>query len=928
MPINFEATFTQPLLAEIDAGRIRSASDWARLVTKYYVATIKTGLPNGIPPTLPSPAQLGAPYAMGNTFYNTIDSRSRLMENIIKAYFLTEEIAIQKGGIKGLAQTIKQYVAKAKIIKATIKTTINQLEAITKEISDLPKTITELYNILQEQVQQELDEIASLVTSIDDFKLQANNPNFDIIFAQELDLVNSIRNFEFKLNLETLQQLNTLLSGLDSRLKALSSNVDSNAAFKRYIIQKITTTTTNILQLVNTVISPTEYINFYNSLAQTNQRAKIIVEKLKKIEFVKQKLEPKQRKLEAKIKAKRKELVDKVESKIDQLKADLKIRAEELAKKKSEGKDAQYKKAAKTLKEYRSKYEAKVKEKQATIKKYRSIIKQLNLVFVKGTTIVLGVVDEIKTTVASIEQDIASTTYRLEDEIQTLQEFLNNNNLQSIANQLTLILTNAKISAQQFIVLLKQKNAVVKSYLNQIYTLFDKDIPVLLNLINNTQNQTTVRDTDDDPSFLTFLNFYEKKVQPLINKIKKYIEKQTAKIKKSIDEVIDKGKQDLTEYAINLLPVKSDVEDIKAKKLAIEEKKRLIADKRAKLKKIRSYVVQVRQIVRGSTALVNNLSQGIILYSRNQQAITDISNGYFGYKSIDQPPSRIRAIEKQKRQFTNRLQDLQIVEGLVMGINLLIEDIKSNPSFLQDWKTQVVDNIKDQTQLQIFEKLGTIFTTPINNPIELIDIVDQLTYAIAQDRTIVQNIKQLEKRYIRKAARAFGTLGASKTKAGEYFKGLADKLNGDISLIALLLKELGFKYSSVSAYIDKFTADIKKEVNDAINTKLAKIEEDNKKSLDTLKEKKVNIKAQIMSITFGLATRALWSGATWFGPTATQFTVISIGPFKPIKGKVEGGASAMIREMATGFENQIKILTGVYANAPAGIAPIPFVGYL
>ena len=27
-------------------------------------------------------------------------------------------------------------------------------------------------------------------------------------------------------------------------------------------------------------------------------------------------------------------------------------------------------------------------------------------------------------------------------------------------------------------------------------------------------------------------------------------------------------------------------------------------------------------------------------------------------------------------------------------------------------------------------------------------------------------------------------------------------------------------------------------------------------------------------------------------------------------------------------ENQIKILTGIYANAPAGIAPIPFVGYL
>ena len=83
-----------------------------------------------------------------------------------------------------------------------------------------------------------------------------------------------------------------------------------------------------------------------------------------------------------------------------------------------------------------------------------------------------------------------------------------------------------------------------------------------------------------------------------------------------------------------------------------------------------------------------------------------------------------------------------------------------------------------------------------------------------------------------------------------------------------------------------------------------------------------------MSITFGLATRVLWTGATWLGPTGTQFSVISIGPFKPIKGKVEGGASGMVREMATGFENQIKILTGIYANAAAGIAPIPFVGYL
>jgi len=627
MPINFEATFTQPLLAEIDAGKIRSATDWAKVVTKYYVATIKTGLPNGIPPTLPSPTQLGAPYAMGNVYYNTIDSRSRLMENIIKAYFLTEEIAIQKSGIKGLAQTIKGYVIKARILKATIKTTINQVETIAKEIKDLPKTLDELFSLLQEKVQQQLNEISLLVSSVDNFRLQVSDPNFDIVFAQELSLVNTIRNFEFKLNLETLQQLNSLLSGLDSRLKSITDNTDSNAALKRYIIQKITTIATNLLQLVNTAVSPTEYISYYTMLAQTNQQAKIIVAKLKKIEFIKQKLEPKQKKLEDKIKAKRKELVDKVEVKIDELKADLKKRGEELAKKKSEGKDAQYRKAAKTLKEYRQKYEANAKKKRADIKKYTGIIKQINLVFIKGTTILLGVIDEIKTTSQTIKQGIATTTYDLESETKALQGFINTNNLQSIAEQLTSILVSSNITAQQLTTLLKQKNTKAKLYLKQIYTLFDVDIPKLLNLINDTQNETSVRDVEDETTFLTFLNFYEKQVQPLIKKIKKRVEEETAEIKKKVDEVIDKGEKDVTEYAINLVSVNSNVEDTKTKKLIVEEKARLIKEKRAKLKKLKLYITQGRLITRGATTLVGNLSSGVISYSRNQQAITDVSDG-------------------------------------------------------------------------------------------------------------------------------------------------------------------------------------------------------------------------------------------------------------------------------------------------------------
>jgi len=112
-----------------------------------------------------------------------------------------------------------------------------------------------------------------------------------------------------------------------------------------------------------------------------------------------------------------------------------------------------------------------------------------------------------------------------------------------------------------------------------------------------------------------------------------------------------------------------------------------------------------------------------------------------------------------------------------------------------------------------------------------------------------------------------------------------------------------------------------------INEKRDKIINDNKQALDKLKEKSLNVKAGIMSLTFSLATRALWSGATWVGPTGTVFTATSVGPFKPIKAKSSDGASAMIREMARGFETQLKILTGIYSNPGVGITPIPFVGY-
>jgi hypothetical protein len=161
MPINFESTFTQPILAELDAGRVKNASDWARLITRSYVRTIKTGAPTGIPLTLPAPALAGSPYPIGNTFFNTIAAKSRLMENIIKAYFLTEEIAVQRSGIRGLIQTIRQLILKGRVLKSQIKSTTQQILIIRRELANLPATINELLQNLKESLAQRIKELDS-----------------------------------------------------------------------------------------------------------------------------------------------------------------------------------------------------------------------------------------------------------------------------------------------------------------------------------------------------------------------------------------------------------------------------------------------------------------------------------------------------------------------------------------------------------------------------------------------------------------------------------------------------------------------------------------------------------------------------------------------------------------------------------------------
>ncbi len=923
MPINFETTFVQPVLAELDAGKITNASDWARVITKYYVATIKTGAPQGVPFTLPAPAFLGAPYPMGNIFYNTIDAKSRLMENIIKAYFLTEEIKIQKGGIKGLAQTVKQLVLKARVLKSQIKSLTQQIKQVIKELEELPTTLTELYQNITEEITSKKEELRLLVGAIDNFQLESNSIDVRSYFSNELSLIEDITNFEFSFNLSTLQKFTSLTSGLDTRLTQIEAVTSSNQAFRAYILQTITRIARDLFELINTAVSPTQYITFYQQLSDTNSRARIIYEKLKRIEYFEKKLEPKLQDLQKKIKVKTDQLANRVETRIDELKKDIKKRGEELAQRKGDGKATIYKNAKKTLSDFKQKYKEQLKKNRENIKRYTKIIKLVNKVTNKSISIVLGVNAEIQ----KIKQLQSNLQIDTEQNKLLIQEFANKNGLSEIANTLTLLVVDSKIDAQIIIEQLKTRTAIGAQYYNQLITLYNNDIPDLLAEINKTPRQQKAIAEERETSFLTFYKFYESRVQPELNKIKDLLKRKVDETKKTIDEQIDTTKNDISEFAINLIPVKSDVEDKKTKKLTVEEKRRLLEDKKKKLTKIKKQIACSKQLLQGSTVLLKNIVSGEYSYSRNEVAINKIADGYFNFKSIDKSGSEIEALLEKKQTFKRRSQDLLLVDNLILAIKTLVNEIKSDPEFSQKWKDRVLDKIEDNTKITLFKSVGNILSGSTSNPKDIASIGNELTYAALQDYNTIRNIATIEQRYTQKTLQLISRFAQSKTQAGLYFKDLENKLQGEKSIVVFLLNQITIKQQGVINYLNAFVENAKLEIANKINEKKTKIEEQNKAALDALKEKKLNVKAGIMSLTFSVATRALWSGGTWVGPTGTIFTVASIGPFKPIKAQIEGGASAMIREIARGFETQLKILTGTYANPTAGITPIPFVGY-
>ena len=983
MAYNFEGTFVQPLLAQLDNGLIKGADDWADAITKAYINTVKTGLPQGAPSTLPAPGLNPTgpppPFAIGAAPFNTADTRSQPMYNVIRAYFLAKEISLDKGNIEGLIATVKQLITKIKTRYSQVKSLIEQIKRITDQLKELPKLLADIVAGFVDLIKDQIENVKQIANSFNDFQGNLSPEEFRQIFREELSLIDTLKNFDIP-NLAGIRDLALFVSEYGSRSNNLLATASDTELQKKYVKDRLFSIAKEFLSLADGVLDPTRIIGFLSSIAAGRSKANLVLEKVKRFDLFIRFVQPKLKKLEKLKDEKIKEIRDKIQPKLLELQKKLQDKINEFAKKIQTSKAGElYAKAAKSVNDLKKKNEKKIKEIKKKVELGNKALKKTVSLVGKVTTLVEGLKGEFETIKNEIleyqktvteriqqtgeafaslrapdvppapstpsfnaEQLDASTLGFLEREIAKVKNYMSSIGLDQFGELGALVITQTKCDIQTFKNFFERRGNTIERYVGQI-TYLEKDlrdvIAIIKEFVTNKKDTKIVEKTavgqwltDRVKSLKDLFQLLVKWLDPRVKKIEKWIGKQIDKLKKFLQEKLTKFANELKIFAINLTPLKSDVQDVKDKAAAAEDKLNKVKDKIAKIKKLIKLGTFIAKMATGSIRLATNLAKGSIKFSENQTNIQNILDGWFGFRMEDKPSSVQKTLMLEKERYKNDFKALLIIETLVVGLVETFKDI-ANSEFVRDLQgiiESLPDNIPGKRTLQT---LVDITKNPPTDFLQLKSIAEQLGAGVLNDVSIATNLINLEKKYLLRSREVITKLCEIKrlegTKAEKFLIKLGETLKKNQSFLAIafqwLLEQIKLFFSFVyNKIIKKAVEPIKK----FILKKKEKVEEQAKIELEKIKEKNVNLDAPIMSFAFGLAGRLFWTGATWTGPTGTQPTTFNDGQFTPMKAKSTDGASAMIREMAQGFEAQLAQLQGILLPPPnTGIAPITFTGY-
>lgn len=972
MPYNFNATFTQPIILKLDNGTLSGAKDWADTITKGYITTIKAGLPQGVPSTLPAPGLnplAPPPFPIGASGFSTAESRQKAMYTVLYAYFYAKEVSLEKASIENLAKDVVQLTKVIKQKTKQLKTLIETVKLVAKQLLELPKIITEIIQGIKDEIKARIQDLKEIDVDLSKFKAQLSPADFNDAFKDELNLLEKIKSFN-PLDIAGIREIALFVSEYGKRTNTILAAVNNESLMKKYMRDKMLGVAKVFLELAKGVTDPTKILDFVSQLNKDSERVKNLFKRVQQFDLFVRFLQPKLRKLEIKKNILIAQLRNKIQVKLVEVRKKLDERIAKYISKKKEGKAAAlYSKAAKLISNVKTRVVKQVKIYKRKLTLLRKAFKIAVTIVGKVTSLITGLrleFDKIKKEIleqqkkledirngfkdlpkpaftlpsTTIDKLSSDTPEQLLKEINKLEQYFHTLGLGEFANLGVLAMTQTKCNFLQFKQLFERKRSTVQQYAEEAIGIQD-DVDKLINILKEfkTGVVTPSKPKDGPPSWLfsriqsvsQLLHLITAKIKPKVDRVKAWIKKQIDNLKLFIETKLAKYTEDLKIYAINLIPLKSNVQDPKNKKMAADAKIKIIKDKVAKIKNLLLLATYIAKMLKGAVKLASNLSKGVYKFSENQNPIDQMLDGLYSFMGNRQSSAVLAGQLAEKQRIKSHFKSLIIIEALTYGLIETFKDMKDS-KFPQELEEAIKTMNPGIPGIQTIKSFQNLVQNPPKTPKEFTDAANLFAMGILYDANISTKIVALEVKHLKKSREIIKTLfdipeleNTSFIKLMTKVKTVLDKNQSFILLAFDLLKEqvdklIAFIKRKVNAFIDKQKAILK--------IKRAKIEEDAKLRLKTEIDRKVNVDAAIMSFTFGLAARMFWTGANWTGPTGTNHIALSIGPFKPVKFKTTDGASVTMKEIASSFEKQLQTMTGLIIPPPnTGIPPFPFSGY-
>lgn len=951
MPIVFEATFTQPLLLQLDAGRIPNGKKFAKAITDSYVRTLLTGIPGGgtVPPILPAPALSTPagppPFPIPSVPINNFVGRKRAMERILSIYFQAREFAPAILDIKQTITDIKLLIKKGLNIKKTIKDLVKRIRFLETELRNLPNLLSDIKNAVVTVINTEKDRVRTLLAGLDSFRLTLTPGEFNQAFSRQLELVDAIASFRITFDASFFSRAIGILQDVESEIEAIPtfSEQTPEDSIKKYINKQLKQSLSNIIAIANSVVSPRQYVDYYESLAATDQAYQPILDVVNRYVFLINILEPQIIKLREKQREFVLRLQTQVTEKLNEIKVSLRQKQKNLASKRgSKGKFSVYAKAARTISTTKKQYLTKIRKLQKLLRDIQAVVRAVKTVAQKITNFNGELRQLYKSEVIRLEslQQIRSipTTETLQIETgvndvrRDIKQYLDEVGIknQTIQSLLLAELTVDIPSIEGFVSFFEEKSDRVLGVFISATTI-ERELQFIQSkvteiLTGNRQQRTQQRVTlQDNYSLLDAVVYFAQTVQQALQKLQQKIKDLAAKIRSLVEQTITRLVNDIKDMIIVLLPIKSDVKDPKNRVAVIKAKKDKIQQTKNLIKKRIKQLRIITNGVRSFTVLAKNISNGNLRYSVNGVHINKLIDALYDFKLTTKAPNT-SAITR------DRAAAKQSAVNIIFGIELLADIIGDmirlvRSSDILDRLKQYIETPANTIVIEPYKQLYNMLLGLAGidaSPVSIIRYIQSIDFTLFESGKMQSLLFDLEEAYASDIREKY-----EQVSENPFVKNYIKIKPYSESILAAAFNYIKLKIIEFKAFIDdKIYKKFIKPAIDLIRESIAKIAEAIKSELAVLIKRAVNIDAKLMTLAFNLATRAFWTGFRWFAPNGVQYLCINIGPFTPIIGKADAGASALVRQIAKGLNLQLTLMNGlVIPPVFTGIVPFPYLGY-